>query len=192
MCQTYWVRTWPKYTVERYPKKYIVKSMQIHTNTNTIYQWWCISWSLRQLVQPLFSWISRLPMTVSVWQVWRSLGHKAGCTFRQSHRLRICWVRHRSWTWVENYSFVIVLGHGQSPILSNKPLHKLDVTSRYLCRWCTLRWWRWCTLLCATTVFTSLFRGMSWKDFANFLKIQFGFNPFLWGGQLMKKLDYQW
>ncbi len=26
MCQTYCVRTWPKYTVERYPKKYIVKS----------------------------------------------------------------------------------------------------------------------------------------------------------------------
>ncbi len=36
MCQTYCVRTWPKYTVERYPEKYIVKSMRIHTNTNTI------------------------------------------------------------------------------------------------------------------------------------------------------------
>jgi hypothetical protein len=31
MCQTYCVRTWPKYTVERYPKKYIVKSMHEHT-----------------------------------------------------------------------------------------------------------------------------------------------------------------
>ena len=34
-----------------------------------------------------------------------------------------------SHTFVE---FVIVLGHGQSPILSNKPLDKLDVTVRLL------------------------------------------------------------
>jgi hypothetical protein len=38
-----------------------------------MYQWRCKSWSLRQLVQPLFSWFSRLPMTVSAWQAWRSL-----------------------------------------------------------------------------------------------------------------------
>jgi hypothetical protein len=44
MCQTYCVRTWLKYTVERYPKKYIVKSIRIHTNTNTIYQRRCKSW----------------------------------------------------------------------------------------------------------------------------------------------------
>ncbi len=132
MCQTYCVRTWPKYTVERYPKKYIVKSMLIHTNTNTIYQWWYTSWSLRQVVRTLFSWFSRLPMAASVWQVRRSLRHKTGCTFRQSLRLWIRWVRHRSWTWTESYSFVIVLGHGQHPILSNKSLHKLDVTARLL------------------------------------------------------------
>jgi hypothetical protein len=106
--------------------------MRIHTNTNTIYQRWCKSWSLRQLVQPLFSWFSCLPMTTSVWQVWRSLRHKEGCTFRQSLRLWIRWVRHRSWTWTESYSFVIVLGHGQNHILSNKTIHKLDVTSRLL------------------------------------------------------------
>jgi hypothetical protein len=58
--------------------------MYIHTNTNTIYQWWCKSWSLRQVVQSLFSWFSRLPMTASPWQVWRSLRHNTGCTFRQS------------------------------------------------------------------------------------------------------------
>jgi hypothetical protein len=58
MCQTYWVRTWPKYSVERYSKRYIVKSMSIHANTNTIYQQRWKSWSLRQLVQPLFSWFS--------------------------------------------------------------------------------------------------------------------------------------
>ena len=106
--------------------------MRIHTNTNTIYQWRCKSWSLWQLVQPLFSWFSRLPMAASAWQAWRSLRHKAGCTFRQSLRLWIRWVRHRSWTWTDPYSFVIVLGHGQSPILSNKPLDKLDVTARLL------------------------------------------------------------
>ncbi len=71
-------------------------------------------------------------MVASDWQVWRSLRHKAGCTFRQSLRLWIRWVRHRSCTWTETYSFVIVLGHGQSPILSNKTLHKLDVTVRLL------------------------------------------------------------
>ncbi len=32
----------------------------------------------------------------------------------------------------EFFEFVIVLGHGQSPILSNKPLDKLDVTARLL------------------------------------------------------------
>ncbi len=32
----------------------------------------------------------------------------------------------------EFVEFVIVLGHGQSPILSNKPLDKLDVTVRLL------------------------------------------------------------
>ncbi len=72
---------------------------------NTIYQWRCKSSSLRQLVQPLFSWFSRLPMTVSVWQAWRSLRHKAGCTLRQSLRLWIRWVRHRSRTWTDPYSF---------------------------------------------------------------------------------------
>ncbi len=61
-------------------------------------------------------------MDVSVWQAWRSLRHKAGCTLRQSLRLWIRWVRHRSWTWTEP----------QSPILSNKPLDKLEVTSRLL------------------------------------------------------------
>ena len=30
----------------------------------------------------------------------------------------------------EFVEFVIVLGHGQSPILSNKPLDKLEVTQR--------------------------------------------------------------
>ena len=58
--------------------------------------------------------------------------NKAGCTLRKSLRLWIRWVRHRSWTWTESYSFVIVLGHGQIPILSNKPLDKLDVTARLL------------------------------------------------------------
>jgi hypothetical protein len=78
--------------------------MRIHANTNTIYlilyQWWWKSWSLRQLVQTLFSWFSRLPMSVSDWQTWRSLRHKAGCTLRQW-----LWVRHPSWTWTESYSF---------------------------------------------------------------------------------------
>ncbi len=78
------------------------------------------------------SWFSHLPMTASACEVWRSLRHKAGCTFRQSLRLWIRWTRHRSWTWTEPYSFVIVLGHGQTPILSNMPLHKLDVTARLL------------------------------------------------------------
>ena len=32
----------------------------------------------------------------------------------------------------EFVEFVIVLGHGQSPILSKKPLDKLDVTARLL------------------------------------------------------------
>ncbi len=131
-------------------------------------------------------------MGTSVWQVRRSLRHKAGCTFRQSLRLWICWVRHRSWTWTETYPFVIVLGHGQSPILSNKTLHKLDVTVRLLLwtqerRMCEtmqsshrprpvmalvhaffstdcVRWCHWWTFLCDTAVFVSLFRGMSWKD----------------------------
>ncbi len=88
-----------------YPKKYIVKSMIIHTNTNTIYQWWWKSWSLRKLVQPLFSWFSRLPMSATTWQSWRSLRHKSGCTVCQSLRLWIRWVRHRSWEWTETYSF---------------------------------------------------------------------------------------
>ena len=38
-------------------------------------------------------------------------------------------VSHFVYEFVE---FVIVLGHGQSPILSNKPLDKLDVTARLL------------------------------------------------------------
>ncbi len=100
MCQTSCVRTLTKYTVERYPKKYIVKSMRIHTNTSTIYQRRWKSLSLRQLVQPLFSWFSRLPMPPSAWQAWRSLRHKTGCTSRQW-----LWVRHPSWTWTEPYSF---------------------------------------------------------------------------------------
>jgi hypothetical protein len=38
-------------------------------------------------------------------------------------------VSHFVYEFVE---FVIVLGHGQSPILSSKPLDKLDVTARLL------------------------------------------------------------
>jgi hypothetical protein len=38
-------------------------------------------------------------------------------------------VSHFVYEFVE---FVIVLGHGQNPILSNKPLDKLDVTARLL------------------------------------------------------------
>ncbi len=97
-------------------------------------------------------------MTTSAWQVWRSLRHKSSCTFRQSLRLWIRWLRHRSWTWTETSSFVIILGHGQSPILSNNPLHKLDVTTRLQIwnlerRMCEtmysstdwVRWWCWCS-----------------------------------------------
>ena len=109
MCQTYCVRTWPKYTVERYPKKYIVKSMRIHTNTNTIYQWRCKSWSLRQLVQPHFSWFSCLPMAASAWQAWRSLR-----VFDTRQVVRS--VSHFVYQFVE---FVIVLGHGRRTILSS-------------------------------------------------------------------------
>jgi hypothetical protein len=94
------VITWPVLSYSNAPTNFYyritVKSMRIHTNTNTIYHRWCKSWSLRHLVQSLFSWFSRLPMTTSVWQVWRSLRHKAGCAFRQSLRLWIRWVPHRS------------------------------------------------------------------------------------------------
>ncbi len=151
-----------------------------------------------QIVQPLFSWFSRLPMNVSAWQVWRSLWHTTGCTLRQSLRLWIRWVRHRSWTWAESYSFVIVLGHGQIPILSNKPLDKLEVTllmwkqERQMCEtmksshWLRpamalvrallkltvtrVRWWCWRVFLYVTVVFVSLFRGMSLKRLDEFRK----------------------
>ena len=109
MCQTYCVRTWLKYTVERYPKKYIVKSMRIHTNTNTIYQWRCKSWSLRQLVQPHFSWFSCLPMAASAWQAWRSLR-----VFDTRQVVRS--VSHFVYQFVE---FVIVLGQAQIILSKN-------------------------------------------------------------------------
>jgi len=101
--------------------------MHIHTNTNTIlYQRWWKSWSLRQLVQPLFSSFSRLPMVVSTWQAWRSLRHKV-----------VRSVSHFVYKFVE---FPIVLRHGQSPILSSSFLDMdrvLFFRTSHLTNWVT-------------------------------------------------------
>ncbi len=121
MCQTYCVRTWPKYTGERYPKKYIVKSMRIHTNTNTIYQQRWKSWSLRR--------------TASAATIFLILSSPQGCICLTSLKItstqdrlyapsvtssmnslssssfldmdRDLFFRHhdRSWTWTDPYSF---------------------------------------------------------------------------------------
>ena len=105
---------------------------------------------------------------------------------------------------VSDFEFVILLGHGQSPILSNQPLDKLRRHSETSCLlWNVqdnaifpspvrragcgglllstdcVRWWRWCTLLCATAAFDSTFSrhgGKHWRIFgkASFLPFFFG------------------
>jgi hypothetical protein len=83
MCQTYCVWTWTKYSVERNPKKYFVKSMRIHTNTNTIYQWRWKSWSLRQLVSHYFL-DSLVSPCLHFLDKLEDHFDKAGCTLRLS------------------------------------------------------------------------------------------------------------
>ncbi len=83
MCQTYCVWTWTKYSVERNPKKYFVKSMRIHTNTNAIYQWRWKSWSLRQLVSHYF-FDSLVSPCLHFLDKLEDHFDKAGCTLRLS------------------------------------------------------------------------------------------------------------
>ena len=124
MCQTYCVWTCTKHTVERYPKKYIVKSMSIHTNTNTIYQRWWKSWSLRKQVQTLFSWCSRFPMS--------ALFDKIEDHFDTRQVVRS--VSHFIYDFVE---FVIVLGQWQM-CETLQSSHLIQIPTSLDCRYDTL------------------------------------------------------
>jgi hypothetical protein len=101
--------------------------MYIHRNTNTIYQWCCKSWSLRQLVQPLFSWFSPSFLYMD----------------------RVLFFRHRSWTWTETYSFEQVTSQTRC-LMSQWDFScesKSDECVRQYnpptdCVW----WWRWCAI----------------------------------------------
>ncbi len=119
------------------------------------------------------------PMAASAWQAWRSLRHKAGCTLRQSLRLWIRWVRHRSWTWTEPYSFeqatwqtwcnseTSAVKAGATNVRDNAilpPTAPGDGAGARFVSTDGLRRWRWGALLCATVDFTSLFRNMSRKE----------------------------
>jgi hypothetical protein len=119
--------------------------MCIHTNTNTIHQWRCKSWSLRRdLVKPLFG-----------------------------------WVRHRSWTWTESYSFeqytsqtwchseTSAVKAGATNVWDNAILPPtVSDDDSGTCSFNTdcVQWWHWYTLLYTTVAISSLFHGMSWKD----------------------------
>jgi hypothetical protein len=112
--------------------------MCIHTNTNTIYQWRCKSWSLRHLVQPLFS---------------------SSSSFLDMDR--VLFFRHRSWTWTESYSFeqdtsqtwchseTSVVKAGATYVRDNAILPSTvsgdGAGARSFNTGC-VRQWRWCTL----------------------------------------------
>jgi hypothetical protein len=75
-----------------------------------------------------------IPSTSSAATIFLILSSPHGCLLDklEDHfdtRQDVRSVSHFVYEFVE---FVIVLGHGQSPILSNKPLDKLDVTARLL------------------------------------------------------------
>ena len=80
------------------------------------------SCSLRQQVQPLLSWFSRLRVSPCLYLIDKLQDH-----FETRHVVYS--VSHFVYEFVE---FVIFLGRRQSSILSNKPLNKLDVKASLL------------------------------------------------------------
>jgi hypothetical protein len=126
MCQTYCVRTWLKYTVERYPKKYIVKyphTYEYEYHTSVAMQILISSTVSSATIFFILSSpygcikITSTQGRLYVPSVTSSMNSLSSSSFLDMDRT--LFFRHRSWTWTEPYSF-------------EKPLHKLDVTSRLL------------------------------------------------------------
>ncbi len=112
---------------------------------------------------------------------------------------KVCWVRHRSWTWTDPYSFeqatwqtwcnseTSAVKAGATNVWDNAilpPTVSGDGAGWRFVSTDGVRRWRWGALLCVTAVFASLFRSMSQR------LVEFPKNrPFLhfFGGTLKSK-----